>query len=43
MWMMGEFQYIKNSHKFSGDVKINNFTDTEIDQKYSKDIVSFKG
>ena len=38
----GEFQYIKNSHKFSGDVKINNFTDTEIDQKYSKDIVSFK-
>ena len=39
----GEFQYIKNSHRFSGDGKINNFTDSEINKKYIHQIISFKG
>lgn len=39
----GEFQYIKNSHKFSGEAKINNFTNNEINKQYSDDIISFKG
>ncbi len=39
----GEFQYIKNSHKFSSEKKVNNFKDEEIEEKYKKEVISFKG
>ena len=39
----GEFLYIKNSHKFSAESKINNYDNEFINKNFSKDIVSFPG
>lgn len=38
----GEFQYISGSHEWSGQKAYSDYTDEEIDSKYSDKIISFK-
>jgi len=39
----GEFQYIKGSHKWSGEKAYNDYSDAFVDDNLSRDILSFKG
>jgi hypothetical protein len=38
----GEFQYVKGSQQWSGVIAYNDYADAYIDEKYAKDVVSFK-
>ena len=39
----GEFQYVRGSHKWSGEKAYNDYSDGFVDEKLSQDVLSFKG
>lgn len=39
----GEFQYVRGSHKWSGEKAYNDYTDDFVATNYNKDVLSFKG
>jgi hypothetical protein len=39
----GEFQYVKGSHRWSGEKAYNDYSDAFVDETLSRDVVSFKG
>ena len=39
----GEFQYVRGSHKWSGEKAYNDYSDAFVEEKLKRDILSFKG
>jgi hypothetical protein len=39
----GEFQYVRGSHKWSGEKAYNDYSDAFVEENFAKDVLSFKG
>jgi hypothetical protein len=39
----GEFQYVRGSHKWSGEKAYNDYSDAFVEENLGKDVISFKG